>query len=248
MQSQLVGCARSIFRSCERAGDRSISSWYRSKIDRYRIVRTCAPSPPPDLPFAAPGRVARARVGRPCSPVDDRRARRAQHYDPITADEFDHAIDAARACLTAAEKLIPAPSSASSERVGSRPSDLQQIAGAPFSGPRAGVDAHYPKAVPAGPAAAHPRYPTRGHGFAPWRRTAVSHLRRSGAPRSPKPSSRRECARSVGPGAAHADSNRWVEHRSRRLSVITGRCRCARLPVLGGSSTVAWWRSARAAL
>lgn len=32
-----------------------------------------------------------------------------QHYDPITADEVDDAIDAARACLTAAEKLIAAP-------------------------------------------------------------------------------------------------------------------------------------------
>jgi hypothetical protein len=32
-----------------------------------------------------------------------------QHYDPITADEVDDAIDAARACLTAAEKLTAAP-------------------------------------------------------------------------------------------------------------------------------------------
>lgn len=32
-----------------------------------------------------------------------------QHYDPITVDEVDDAIDAARACLTAAEKLIAAP-------------------------------------------------------------------------------------------------------------------------------------------
>lgn len=31
-----------------------------------------------------------------------------QHYDPITADEVDDAIEAARACLSAAEKLIAA--------------------------------------------------------------------------------------------------------------------------------------------
>jgi uncharacterized protein (UPF0332 family) len=32
-----------------------------------------------------------------------------QNYDPITADEVDDAIDAAQACLSAAEKLIAAP-------------------------------------------------------------------------------------------------------------------------------------------
>lgn len=32
-----------------------------------------------------------------------------QHYDPITADEVDDAIEAARACLSSAEKLIAAP-------------------------------------------------------------------------------------------------------------------------------------------
>lgn len=32
-----------------------------------------------------------------------------QSYDPITSDEVHDAIDAARACLTAAEKLITAP-------------------------------------------------------------------------------------------------------------------------------------------
>ncbi len=32
-----------------------------------------------------------------------------QHYDPINADEVDDAIEVARACLTAAEKLIAAP-------------------------------------------------------------------------------------------------------------------------------------------
>lgn len=32
-----------------------------------------------------------------------------QHYDPITADEVDDAIEVARACLTAADKLITAP-------------------------------------------------------------------------------------------------------------------------------------------
>ena len=32
-----------------------------------------------------------------------------QNYDPITADEVDDAIEAARACLSAAEKLITAP-------------------------------------------------------------------------------------------------------------------------------------------
>lgn len=32
-----------------------------------------------------------------------------QHYDPITNDEVDDAIEVARACLTAAEKLIAAP-------------------------------------------------------------------------------------------------------------------------------------------
>lgn len=32
-----------------------------------------------------------------------------QHYDPITTDEVDDAIEVARACLAAAEKLIAAP-------------------------------------------------------------------------------------------------------------------------------------------
>lgn len=32
-----------------------------------------------------------------------------QHYDPITADEVDDAIEAARACLSAAEKLLAVP-------------------------------------------------------------------------------------------------------------------------------------------
>jgi uncharacterized protein (UPF0332 family) len=32
-----------------------------------------------------------------------------QHYNPITVDEVDDAIDAARDCLTAAEKLIGTP-------------------------------------------------------------------------------------------------------------------------------------------
>jgi hypothetical protein len=32
-----------------------------------------------------------------------------QQYDPVTADEVDDAIEAARACVSAAEKLIAAP-------------------------------------------------------------------------------------------------------------------------------------------
>lgn len=32
-----------------------------------------------------------------------------QHYDPITADEVDDAIEAAQACIAAAEKLVGAP-------------------------------------------------------------------------------------------------------------------------------------------
>jgi hypothetical protein len=51
-------------------------------------------------------------AGRPSRPSGVRGGCRSgeypdpQHYDPITADEVNGAIDAAQACLSAAEKLI----------------------------------------------------------------------------------------------------------------------------------------------